>query len=247
LGDKRTQKYQGYQDYLIKNKKRGLKGKCENFFKKNKLLEKIFYRLTNISVKKLEKLPNIQKARKVLDIGCGTGDTLVYINKFINKNIKLFGVDLEKNKQLPNIVNFKTCNIEDEVLPFESNTFDIVISNFILEHLTKPQNLFSESFRVLKKGGFLYCTTEYFTSLFCPDSWNFYSDPTHVRPWTKRSLETLAFINNFEVYKVGTIKWWEFLPLMPVFPLLNLVSTSNFSFIPFEIIGRTVYITCKKP
>jgi len=182
-----------------------------------------------------------------LDIGCGTGDTLVYINKFINKHIELFGVDLEKNKQLPDIINSQLCNIEDELLPFETNTFDIVISNFILEHLTKPQNLFSESFRVLKKGGFLYCTTEYFTSLFCPDSWNFYSDPTHIRPWTKKSLETLAFMNNFEVYKVGTIKWWEFLPLIPIFPLLNLVSTSNFSFIPFEIIGRTVYIICKKP
>jgi hypothetical protein len=53
-------------------------------------------------------------------------------------------------------------------------------------------------------------------------------------------------MSGFEVYKVGIIRWWEYLPLLPIFPILNLLTPSNFSFIPCEILGRTVYIIAKK-
>ncbi len=148
---------------------------------------------------------------------------------------------------LPDYVNFSNCDIDQDFLPFKDGSFDLVVSNFVIEHLINPQKFFAESFRVLKSGGYFYCSTEYYISLFCPEGYNFYSDPTHIRPWTKKSLKTLAKMSGFEIYEVGILRWWEFLPLLPVFPFLNLITKNDFSFIPYEIFGRTVYIIAKKP
>jgi ubiquinone/menaquinone biosynthesis C-methylase UbiE len=56
--------------------------------------------------------------------------------------------------------------VDVETFPFGNNEFDVVISSFVIEHLKNPQNLFSEAFRALKSGGYFYCVTEYYTSVF---------------------------------------------------------------------------------
>lgn len=239
--------YKGYQNILIKEKERGLKKIAKDFAYKNDFLYKLYMRLTDIPVKKLSSVPNIKNADKILDVGCGTGNIIDYISRFLNPKAKFYCLDLDKNPVLSEKIEFSKGDVDVEAFPFSDNEFDIVISSFVIEHLKNPQNLFSETFRTLKSGGYFYCVTEYYTSVFCPDGYNFYSDPTHVRPWTKKSFSTLAEMCGFEVYKVGIIRWWEYLPLLPIFPILNLLTPSNFSFIPCEIFGRTVYIIAKKP
>lgn len=241
------EKYKGYQEHLASIREIGIRPLFRKLSEKRPFMYKLYLRLTNISVKKLSAIPNVKSASKILDIGCGTGEVFEYIKKFLNPSADLFGIDLERNPLLPDYVNFNRCDLEEELLPFEDNSFDLAVSNFLIEHLKNPQKLFTESFRVLKSGGYFYCSTEYYTSLFCPEGYNFYSDPTYIRPWTKKSLKTLAKMSGFEIHKVGILRWWEFLPLLPVFPFLNLMTKNDFSFIPYEIFGRTVYIIAKKP
>ncbi len=165
-------------------------------FKEEHFLQKLYLGLTNISVKRLHLVPNIKSANNILDVGCGTGEVAEYIRNFLNFQTKLLGVDLERNPDLRDFIHFYQCDIDENDLPFEDSKFDVVISNFLIEHLRYPKRLFLEVHRVLRPGGYFYCTTEYFTSLFCSDSWNFYSDPTHIRPWTKRSLRSLCALRD---------------------------------------------------
>jgi len=243
------EKEKSYQEYL-KKMTFGTKGSIKNRFyelaRKNPLLYRKYLKLINWQVNKLHLIPDIATANHILDIGVGSGLTLNYIAEFMNKSAKLFGIDLNKNELLPGHIKFAECNIETEVLPFENNSMDIVITTFVLEHLRDPYMLFQEANRVLKKGGYLYVVTENYITTILPDYWNFWADPTHVRPYTKRSLSTLAEGTGFEVFKTGVIRTAEFIIFSPLFPILNLLSDSNFSFMPFEIFGRSVYLIAKK-
>jgi len=40
-------------------------------------------------------------------------------------------------------------------LPFESDSFDIILASSVIEHIKNPDNFFQEAFRVLRKNGVL--------------------------------------------------------------------------------------------
>lgn len=104
---------------------------------------------------------DIKKNSKVLDVGCGTGTFAIMIAK---KAKKVVGIDAskamintakKKSKELGN-VEFIEAIAED--LPFDDNSFDIVLSSMTLHHLPSKDKIIAlkEMKRVLKpKGQFL--------------------------------------------------------------------------------------------
>lgn len=97
--------------------------------------------------------PNLQ----VLDIGCGNG------NYVIDENRKLIewavGVDVDSDLVKKNICLDEIKIADASNLPFKSNSFDIVISLWVLEHLKNPPKAISEIYRVLKPTGiFMFVT-----------------------------------------------------------------------------------------
>lgn len=239
-------KHEGYQNYLG-----SFTTWLERFIKDRQnlsILHKLYFKLTRLAIYGLKFIPNIKNAKFILDIGCGPAESLVYIKKHINSEAELYGVDLERNKNLPSFVNFLEVDIDEKLLPFSDDFFDVVISTYVLEHLKNPQQLLLESYRVVKRGGYFYCLTENYTSIFLPDHMNFYGDPTHVRPWTKRSLKVLAQMCGFEVIKIGHFRPIEFFLLIPFIPMLNWIFRLRASFIFYEaIFGKSIYCILKKP
>jgi len=77
-------------------------------------------------------------------LNLGSGER--YIKGFVN-------IDYCKNTN-PDLI----LDIGKEKLPFEANSVDLIVTNHLLEHLTKKQGIFclKECFRVLKKGGEFY-------------------------------------------------------------------------------------------
>ncbi len=95
---------------------------------------------------------------KVLEVGCGGGLFTNMIKKHF-PSCEVVGIDLDENhinfardkaKELNLDVEYKVCDIKN--MPFEDNSFDLVFSHTVVEHL-EFNDFISEQKRVLKSGG----------------------------------------------------------------------------------------------
>jgi len=87
----------------------------------------------------------------MLDVGCGNGQISEY---FMSKN-SVYGVDVEDKRDSVES-DYQFSLIQDETLPFEDNTFDIIISHHVIEHVKDQAKHLSEISRVLKNDGCVY-------------------------------------------------------------------------------------------
>jgi len=90
-------------------------------------------------------LPFIEKNCSLLDFGCSTMAVTRYIAP--KKNIKLFGIDVDKY----DIKDAEFIHYKGGKLPFKDNEFDIVMSIFVLHHTDNPDFYLDEIIRVAKK------------------------------------------------------------------------------------------------
>lgn len=115
----------------------------------------------NWIVSKYEILPNY----RVLELGCGTGDMWVNHLDILENGSNLVLTDFsegmlesarEKLKNNENI-DFKIVDIQN--IPFDDESFDIVIANMMIHHVPNLNKSLSEVLRVLKPGGKFYSAT----------------------------------------------------------------------------------------
>ncbi|MEA3398685.1 MAG: class I SAM-dependent methyltransferase [Patescibacteria group bacterium] len=78
-------------------------------------------------------------------------------------------------------------------LPFENNSVDFVISEFVIEHMPNPGKLIKEILRVLKPGGKIYITAPFLAT--------FHSSPNDYYRWSKQGLR--HFLVDFKEIESG--------------------------------------------
>lgn len=98
---------------------------------------------------------------RLLDIGCGTGSLLQAISANY-PSVGMVGLDISRemlriacNKQI-NKCNFITGQVQ--FLPFQSNSFDIVVSSNAFHYWRSPESCLKEILRVLKPKGRIIIT-----------------------------------------------------------------------------------------
>lgn len=91
---------------------------------------------------------------QVLDVGTSAG----YIAQEFGKRAKsVTSVDIFDERKVK--TGYKFVRVKDARLPFPANSFDLVISNHVIEHIPDQLLHMDEIHRVLKRGGLAYLAT----------------------------------------------------------------------------------------
>ena len=169
----------------------------------------------------IKKLVIENKLKKVLDVGCGTGRLVKFLN---SKGFVAFGCDSSSNavrvaRKLNNKLTIKLASAT--ILPFKNNSFDLVTAISLIEHLTQNESkeFLKETRRILKPKGYIFLVTPNFATplkIIQGSKWFGYSDPTHLTFYTPASLKKILFKYNFKNAQTQfSIDWrkslnWEF-------------------------------------
>jgi ubiquinone/menaquinone biosynthesis C-methylase UbiE len=114
-----------------------------------------------LSVKMCE-AGRITDKQKVLDVGCGFGGTIATINNRY-EHMDLVGVNIDERQlaRARELVKPAATNKVEFIeadgckLPFENNSFDVVLAVECIFHFPSRELFFKEAKRVLKPGGYL--------------------------------------------------------------------------------------------
>ena len=96
---------------------------------------------------------DLPKTAKILDFGCGAGDTVKALRTLGYPNA--FGYDVMDGRTLLGASrdHLTVGTLLDLRLPYADNTFDLVISDQVFEHVQDQVRVFSELHRITKPGG----------------------------------------------------------------------------------------------
>lgn len=155
----------------------------------------------------MQKLLPEDQSLKFLDFGCGKAVILREITK-IRPHYQLFGVDVSQKAlataryRLPS-AKFEPMK-ENQIIPFKTNTFDVVLASDVLEHIYDTEVTFHELARVLKPNGQLIITVPFngklkvlLATLVAFDRY-FHPYSPHIRFYSKSSLSRCLTENNLE-------------------------------------------------
>jgi ubiquinone/menaquinone biosynthesis C-methylase UbiE len=107
----------------------------------------------------------IGPSSKILELGCGDGSLWARNSNRIPKDCSIYLTDLyegmleDAQKTLNNYNCFNFCIVDAQNIPFEDESFDIVIANHMLYHIPDRRKALSEIYRVLRPGGLFYAST----------------------------------------------------------------------------------------
>ena len=152
---------------------------------------------------------NIKDARVLID-GCGVGMYAAQIRERFTPHVEAFDIEYERVQEAQ--VNTPHALVAvAEYAPYRANTFDVLLSHEVIEHVNDDRMAAQEMIRVLKPGGRAvifapnrwypfethghYWKDEYHfgnTPLinYLPDTWRNQLAP-HVRAYTRRGIRGL--------------------------------------------------------
>ena len=177
---------------------------------KRNLFEKVYHFIRGISLKRKLKLINSfsSEDKKLLDVGCGTGDFLQIAQQ---NSWTVSGI--EPNDDARQIANVKTndsvYNIE-QLLEFPKQSFDVISLWHVLEHLPNLEERVSILISLLKENGRLIIAVPNYKSYdayYYKNFWAAFDVPRHLWHFSKESISKLFFKENMKVVETHPMKF----------------------------------------
>ncbi len=113
-------------------------------------------------IKRFIELGNISHGKKVLDLGCGTGN----IARQIKNDIDAYLVGLDVSLDMLKVASSKSlevvrADLDNRQLPFRDSSFDIIIGGYVIHQIKKLNFMLSECYRILRGGALILLTSSH--------------------------------------------------------------------------------------
>jgi 2-polyprenyl-3-methyl-5-hydroxy-6-metoxy-1,4-benzoquinol methylase len=164
---------------------------------------------------------SVPVGKRVLDIGCGFGETLSYLEA---KGCEAYGIDADRNVEV--IAQRYGLKIDVGVFDaslYEDGFFDYVIMNQVIEHVPDLNTTFEMISNVLNKDGKCIMSTPNangWGAKFFGKKWLNWHVPYHQQFLSKHSLYLLAEKYGFLVEEIQTITRSEWI-MYQILHLMN--------------------------
>lgn len=154
---------------------------------------------------RLDEFEQFRKTNKILDVGCGPG---IFLTEAKKRGWDVYGTEFTDDQI--NYLKQKGVNTFQGKLnknSFNPETFDVIISSEVIEHINNPLEEISNFNLFLRKGGLLYITTPNFNSterFILKGNYNIITYPEHLCYYTPKTLDILLSLKGFKKLKVKT-------------------------------------------
>lgn len=160
---------------------------------------------------------NRKRNLKILDIGCGTGETLTFLKNYLDSP-KLYGIDSS-----PTAIKFAQsrghCNIskvDAKKLNFKDSTFDYILLLDVIEHIKDDISVLIEANRVLKNNGKIIITAPALKFIWSKHD----TSQGHYRRYVRRRIRKISLKANLKIKRISYFNFF----LSPTVIVVRLLS-----------------------
>lgn len=210
--------------------------------------KKFFLYRSIIKFKKHEKIAG-DRAFRILDVGCGTGSSLIDLSRMLGRGVEVYGADVLKNQvdiakeKIDNAgVSASVLLYNGARLPFPDGYFDAIYTSDVLGHVKDVRQWLLELQRVLKRGGLLAMFSESSIGKHAVIRKYLFKrglnvDPQsafHISLYSKKDLKNIIEESGFAVNKMASIfllaffllpdQFYQILQTQSKFPILRVIN-----------------------
>lgn len=190
--------------------------------------------------------------KTILEIGCGEGN----FSKLCKDKTGAYTIGIEYNQDVGEIARTKIDHVligdaNEEIKNLANKSIDLVIFNDVLEHITYPDVLLNELRPKMNDKGLLLASIpnfRYISNLkhilwdkdFKYDKAGGIRDYTHMRFFTKKSIENFLIENNLEILEINGINRSINPILTFLIPLIKVSNNYDILFLQFAIMAKFI-------